>query len=336
MTTIQPLSNRPREISVTEIIEPAYERVKLVLFRPFDFTKWIIIGFCAWLAELGESGGGGGANFGNHSFNTNNGQSAEQFREYYHKTSDFVLANLGWIIPAAIAAILIGIAIWVCILWLSSRGKFMFLHCVALNKAEVDMPWHKYAQVANSLFWFRLVLGLMAMFLILAPMVFIAISIFQMVSRGEPDFAGIVISVVLGLVVVFFAIVFALIHKFMVDMVVPIMYLRGSTCMAAWREFWGLLTTYPGQFVLYILFQIVIAMAIGAMLVTAILVTCCIAACFLALPFVGTVLLLPVLVFKRAYSLYFLAQFGPQYDVFPASPAPPAQMPVSPLGMPSA
>jgi hypothetical protein len=27
--------------------------------------------------------------------------------------------------------------------------------------------------------------------------------------------------------------------------------------------------------------------------------------------------LLPVLVFKRAYSLLFFAQFGPEYDVFP-------------------
>jgi len=34
----------------------------------------------------------------------------------------------------------------------------------------------------------------------------------------------------------------------------------------------------------------------------------------------GTVLLLPVLVFKRAYPLYFLAQFGPEYDVFPPRP----------------
>jgi hypothetical protein len=32
--------------------------------------------------------------------------------------------------------------------------------------------------------------------------------------------------------------------------------------------------------------------------------------------------LLPVLIFKRAYPLYFLAQFGPEYDVFP--PVPPA------------
>jgi hypothetical protein len=47
------------------------------------------------------------------------------------------------------------------------------------------------------------------------------------------------------------------------------------------------------------------------------------------LPFVGTVLLLPVLVFKRAYPLYYLAQFGPQYDLFPVPPALPAQPPPS-------
>ena len=75
-------------------------------------------------------------------------------------------------------------------------------------------------------------------------------------------------------------------------------------------------------------------MAIGAIVFMAIIVTCCIAACFLALPFVGTVLLLPILVFKRAYALYFLAQFGPQYDVFPPPPAPSAPTAAMPLGIP--
>jgi len=332
--TIQPLSSRPREISVTEIIEPAYERVKLVLFRPFDLTKWIVIGFCAWLAGLGESGGGASSNFGNHSYNTNNGQPAEQFRQFYHKASDYILANLGWIIPAAILGFFVLLAIWLLLLWLGSRGKFMFVHCVALDKAEVDTPWHKYAAPANSLFWFRLVLGLAGMFLTLPLLVFIAISIIRMVQQGEPDFAGVILSVGLGLVMIFLSIVFALIHKFTADFVVPIMYLRGGACVAGWREFWGLLSSHPGQFTLYILFQIVMTMAIGAIVFTVIIVTCCIAFCFLVLPFIGTLLMLPVLVFKRAYALYFLAQFGPQYDVFPSPPAPPTPASPMPFGMP--
>jgi len=34
------------------------------------------------------------------------------------------------------------------------------------------------------------------------------------------------------------------------------------------------------------------------------------------IPFLGTVLLLPVHVFKRSYSLYYLAQYGEEYDTF--------------------
>ena len=322
--TIQPLSNSPRKISVTEVIDPAYERVKLMLFQPFDFTKWIVIGFCAWLAGLGESGGSGGLNFGNNSFNGHNNQSTEQFREFYQTASDFVTANLSWIIPVCVFAALLGLAIWLFILWVSSRGKFMFLHCVALDKAELDVPWRTFANAANSLFWFRLVVGLIGMVLWLPLAIFIAVSVIRMVVQGEPDFADVMLCVVLGLVLIFISIVFLLIRKFLGDFVVPIMFLHKGTCLAGWREFWGLLSAYPGQFTLYILFQIVIHIAIAAMIIIAILVTCCIAACFLALPFVGTVLLLPILIFKRAYSLYYLAQYGPEYGLFPKPPAPPA------------
>ena len=66
-----------------------------------------------------------------------------------------MLANLGWIIPLAFFVFILLLAIWVFILWLNSRGKFMFVHCVALDKAEVDAPWHKYADPANSLFCFN-------------------------------------------------------------------------------------------------------------------------------------------------------------------------------------
>jgi len=38
-----------------------------------------------------------------------------------------------------------------------------------------------------------------------------------------------------------------------------------------------------------------------------------------------------VLVFQRAYSLYYLAQYGPGYDVFPAAP----EAPESPLPPPA-
>ena len=52
-------------LSVTAPFGEALTRVGAVLFQPFDIGKWFIIGFCAWLAYLGERAGfHGGGNFG--------------------------------------------------------------------------------------------------------------------------------------------------------------------------------------------------------------------------------------------------------------------------------
>ena len=325
--TIGPVTNSHREISVTEPVSPALERVKTMLFKPFDLGKWFTIGFCAWLAFLGEGGGGGGGinnAFNNNSNAGNGGAAGDSLRHAYYQARDYVVDNLGWIVPAAAAAVILLLALWLLILWLSSRGKFMFLHCVALDKADVAEPWNKFEREANSLFWFRLVMGLIGMVLMLPMLAVIAVLVVRMVLRGEADAAGIMVAAGLGLVLLLLAVVFALIHKFTVDFVVPILFLRGGKCLAAWREFWGLLADNAGLFTLYILFQIVLGLAIGIIIVGAVLNTCCNAGCLMMIPYLGTVLLLPVLVFKRSYPLYILRQFGPGYDVFPpASPAPP-------------
>jgi hypothetical protein len=320
MTTPPTLPSYPREISVAEPVAPALERVKQMLFKPFNLAKWITIGFCAWLAGLGESGGGANFHSSSHDFNGNNGQPAEQFRHFIHEARDYVMGNLDWIIPVAVMLVLLGVALWLLVLWLNSRGKFMFLHCVALDKAEVAEPWSKFVNEANSLFRFRIGLGLIGMILGLPLVVFMVLTIVRMILRGEPDVAGVLTAVGLGLGLVLVAVVLAIIRKFLVDFVVPIQYLRGGSCLSAWGAFYALLAEHPGQFVLYLLFQIVLGMAIGMLVLAVVLVTCCCAGCLLLLPFIGTVLLLPVLVFKRAYPLYYLAQYG--YDVFSVPPPP--------------
>jgi hypothetical protein len=82
-----------------------------------------------------------------------------------------------------------------------------------------------------------------------------------------------------------------------------------------------MLGSRPGTFILYLLFQIVLAILSFLVMAAAFVVTCCIACCVAAIPYIGTVLLLPIIVFGRSYSLYFLAQFGPRYDVFQAPAA---------------
>ena len=93
----------------------------------------------------------------------------------------------------------------------------------------------------------------------------------------------------------------------------------------------GLLSGHIGNFILYLLFQIVLGIGIGMIVLAVVLATCCIAGCLLAIPYLGTVLLLPVLIFQRAYSLYYLAQYGPEYEVFGRTDLPPVeQLPPTP------
>jgi hypothetical protein len=140
---------------------------------------------------------------------------------------------------------------------------------------------------------------------------------------------GIISAIGFGLLFLGAAIAFAIVQKLTLDFVVPIMFLRRNRCLAAWRELGSLISGYVGTFILYFLFQIVLAIAIAVIVFGAIIITCCIAGCLMLIPYVGTVLLLPVLMFKRCYSLYFLAQFGRDYDVFPPEPpSPPGAPPV--------
>ena len=299
-------------ISVIDPIGPAIEKVKTILFRPFDLGKWFTIGFCAWLAFLGSGGGGGGGGPGG-----GRGGGPSDAREAFGQAKEFVLENLSWIIPVAITVVVVIIVLWLVFTWLSSRGRFMFLHCVAENKAEVKNPWEKFRQHANSLFLFRIALGLINLAVMVLPVV---LAIFVVIAlAGTGVHAGLLLSLVaIGFFAFVISICFTIVYKFTTDFVVPIMFLRNTSCKAAWREFLSLLSANKGRFTLYILFQIVIAIVIGTIEMLGFCIGCCLCcvSVLLLIPYIGTVILLPLLVFKRSYSLCYFRQFGPEFDVF--------------------
>jgi hypothetical protein len=303
-------------VSVIDPIGPAFEKVKEILFRPFDLGKWFTIGFCAWLAYLGSGGGGGGGGGGGDATNIKSG--SYEAREHIEQSIEFVVENLTWMIPVTVVVVIFGIFLWLLLTWLSSRGRFMFLHCVAHNKAEVIAPWTKFRQHANSLLLFRIVLGLIGFITIGLP-VLLAIGVIIMMIASDGAIAiGVLGLVIIGLIIFFGSIIFGLISKFTMDFVVPIMFLRTTSCTAGWREFITILSVNKARFVLYILFQIVIGMAIGAIKVMGFCITCCCCciSILLLIPYIGTVILLPIHVFTRSYSLLYLKQFGPEFNVF--------------------
>jgi hypothetical protein len=312
-------------VSVIDPIGPAIDRVKAILFAPFDLGVWFVIGFCAWLANLGRGGFRGGFNVP-----TGGPHGDAGFGDISQKVQDITGIDIGLIIAIGAIVFVVAVAVAVVMLWLNSRGRFMFLHCVAQNKAQVKAPWNRYRRQGNSLFLFRLAAGLIFFICLAIAVVPIILLTTLLGSNGGIGIGIIGIIVVVLLILMPVAIIFAIILKFTRDLVAPIMYLRGCTCIEGWREFRRLLSGNAGRFTLYILFQIVIWMAKRAIIFAAVVATCCCAGVVLAIPYLGTVLMLPLLVFTRAYSLYYLAQYGGDLYVFAQAPLPEAALPQAP------
>jgi hypothetical protein len=313
------MENPPVEVSVTAPVSPAIERMKQILFRPFDFGKWITIGFCAWLAYLGTMG----YNYGQttSSNRSSHSTSLEHARAY-------VAANLTWIIPVAIVCVLIFIALCVLILWLQSRGIFMLLHCVALNRGEVVAPWHKYAREARSLWLFKLCLlaaGLVFVTPLVGAMFWVFSAPFRTGARLPP--AAFAVLSVMVLIWICVAVPLGVVSGLTRQFAATIMYLRGVTCLEAWGVLLPIVHANAGRFILYLLFEIVIAIATFLILFVFVLCTCCIGGILLAIPFVGSVVLLPVTIFWRCYSILYFAQYGPELNVFAATAAQPQAPP---------
>ena len=102
-------------LSVFDPINPTIEKVKMTLFKPFDLGKWFTIGFCAWLAQLGW----GGFNF-NFNFPLDNSKNPAAHAQ---EIQNFLTNNIALITVLGLVALVVGLAVFVTLLWLSTQFK---------------------------------------------------------------------------------------------------------------------------------------------------------------------------------------------------------------------
>lgn len=299
------------KISLTNPVDSAWTGTRKILFKPFDISKWFALGFSAWLAALLE---GGGANF---NYNSGGGDGASGgFQEIVTGVRDAWSAWQGVIIASATALVLLGIVVGIALIWVRSRGKFMFLDNLVKNTSEIKKPWREFSQHGDSLFKWTLVYSIImfAVFLVLMGGTFLAV--IMPCIRAETFLTSTIPAIViLGILWIAFAIVGGYITRFLEDFIVPIMYKNDMTAVEAWSYFVKVYRSNTGRLLLYGLFYLVLGIGAGAVVMIATLITCCILGCIAMIPYVGTVALLPVPVFFRLYSIYYIAQFGKDFDL---------------------
>ncbi len=301
-------------IPVVEPISRAFGHVERICFKPFDFSKWVGLGFCMFLAHLGE----GGFNLPTQWANRGKDMGGE-----LQTAQAWVQEHLTLVITIGIAVVVVGLLIGLLLTWLSSRGQFMVLLNAIRNQGEVGSTWRESREPGNRLFVFRFVVGLLSLLVVILP---IALSIWHAWPSIQAEtfdgraavalFGGCGVT---GLLMLFLLAFHAVVNHF----VVPVMWKTQAGPVEALRLFWyDLLPGRMGSLIGFLLMLIPLQMGAGIITMLGVCLTCCLG----ALPVVSSILFLPVSLFFRCYALEFLAGFGPEWNLF-ATPEAPAEIP---------
>ncbi len=310
-------------IAYVEPLNRALQDTRRILFRPLDVGKWLTIAFSAWLAGLasGGSGSGGPRWHGKGRGAPDIGYGARQAWEWVH---EHVIRS-----PLILVLVLAAIGLILLLIWISSRAKLVFLDNVVRDRGAFFEPWRRLARLGDSLFAWRL--GFFAV----AVAAFAAVAVLALaIAGGLPPrheasvrtVAAVAFVIVAGLSL---ALAVAYVNLFLESFVIPVMYRDGIPATAAWRRFGPWFEANTGAFLLYGIFVLLLWLAVAGAVLLAGLFTCCVGFLVLALPYVGTVVLLPVLVAYRSYSLEFLAQIAPDYTLLPSADEPETEPPAA-------
>ncbi len=334
------------------IIDPlsvAWETVSKQLFQNFRLGKWFALGLSAWLANI-LIGNMGNCTFpidivdalmklGSHSRSSSSSALTSLWPQFLASapaqaqasTPDFSQllsgssAMLGVFGVIIIAALLVGLVIGLVLLWIACRGQFMLLDNVLHDRDAVIRPWKEFRSHGNSLLMPFLTLSGGNLLLVFG--VIVVVGVFAAVP-GLAQSLEIWVWVVLGVifllclgVVIGLAILLMLVRE--VGSVW--MYRNGGTAWDAMRRILVLATEKPVDVFLYLVARFALGFVFCVVFLVIGLATCCIG----FLPYLNTVFTLPVSVFRVAYNVELVAQFGPEFDArVPQTPA----FPVIPPG----
>jgi hypothetical protein len=296
-----------------EILKPfgdAFELTKKILFQPFNFEKWLVIGFAAFLTHLN----GGGFNFPiNRNWNATQSQQ-ENLRSFFDQLTPVWIALIG-------LGLLLALAVVFVLMWIKARGHFIFIDCIVHDRGAIVQPWKEYRAEGNSYFIFLVCFFLCFVVAILAIVFIVVVPIFIINPSKHGAFAFLPLASLILILPLF------LIFVSLTQFVAPVMYRRRCRVWPAIVDLLSLVGENLGIFILYVLFGFLLGLGVATAMATLMCLTCCIA----AIPYVGTVILLPIYVFVQAFSLFFIKQFGPDYDVWGALPQSAVPPPAPPL-----
>lgn len=354
-------------ISAVDSLTPAFEHTKQQLFRPFRFTQWIKLAFVGMLAGEVGSGGGGGPNF---NIPASSGSSNNHFAAGHFPPLPHIDPSV-WIPLIIILAITLPI-LWLVVLYISSRMRFILFDSVVERRCEISRMWRSRGVEALRYWVWQIIFGLCAF---AGSIVLIGIPLMVVYLLGwlSPPRQHVLQLVLSGIAVLFLFMIYFVaiitIHVFTKDFVVPQMALENISAFEGWRRLLAMLRSeklpyagYAGMKIVLtlgvafaiafagIILVLILLIPVGGLGVVAVIIgkgagltwnvwtvtAAVVAGCIAILFFIYVIALIsvPAIVFFPAYSLYFFASRYPQLARV-LYPPPPPLAPITPLPQPA-
>jgi hypothetical protein len=184
------------------------------------------------------------------------------------------------------------------------------------DRTEVKKPWAAYAGHGNSLFLWSLLYALVCFVIFGLTVAGLVVTVFVPMGQNGA-FTQSMVAPIIGFGLLFFLLTIAnaYITLFLNDFVVPLMYKFNLKTTEAWSRFLNMAGGNWGALLLYGLMYSVLYAAWSIGLIVIGVAACCLGLILSSIPYVCAVYALPMTTYMRFYSLQYLAQFGPEYQM---------------------
>jgi hypothetical protein len=334
------------ELHAFRPVTTAFEKMRKLLFEPFDIGLWIRLVIIAFFVGSG-SGMSSPGNTLQYSMNRADLSNLPSY-DFSRMLSDTTLVVLILLLVLALVAI--------ALLFSYLRGVFSFILIDALTTGNVRIvqPFKDNMHRGFKVFLFNIAAAVISLAFIGGIIAIMVLALLWAIGTGGDvsslstvGLLAFVLALIFGIIVIVgFSILMGLVIGFFYDFCVPLMYFKGMGLRQAIRSVVGMVKKDPLEFLVYVIVRWVLEMAVALVLFIALLfffaiffaigfvivlvaveaakISILLAAIFglailaglLLLIIVTAVISLPINVYFRYYSLDFLKSMDPSAVVY--------------------
>lgn len=263
-------------LTASQAILPAIHRTRQFLFNRFRWITFLKLAFVASVTE--------GISI---RMRYTVSHAAHASTATPTSMSDF-LSHWLWLI-GLIFVLVLPIAIFA--LYLITRLRFAYFHCLVHNTRQIRPGWHLYRAQAIRFYWLNVVVGLCFLLLAASVVAPFAAGIWRILHHtpagSQPN-----IALFVSLLLPFFLSVFLLVLVFFAadlvlrDFILPHFALENATSGQAWRAVWARIKAEKAPFFVYALLRLILPIAaVIALFIVLIIPVLVIAAIFVLIGF---------------------------------------------------